>query len=253
MSQTMDAATGGPPTQPTPPTEPSAPPEPTSPSPSLASMSADAEPPPTAAPRERSVLGLVTISLALVAAGAMILVDRSGAWQLNPVVFLAVLLAVVGAGLLVGAVAGRARWLIAVGLVLAVVTAVAAAVPGLDARGSGDISWAPASTTSIPPGGYHWSAGNVTVDLTATQIPSDALVEVSLGVGDLTVLVPADVALVVRAHVGIGSTELPNGQSGVGVGRTVNGSYPAVGPSRATLTLRLDVGVGTVEVRRAQA
>ncbi len=199
------------------------------------------------------MLGLVTVSLALVAAGVMILFDRSGAWRLNPVVFLAVLLAVVGLGLLVGAVVGRARWLIAIGLVLAVATAVAGAVPGLDARGTGDITWAPASTSSIPAGGYQWSAGNVTVDLTATQMPSDALVEVSLGAGDLTVLVPPDVALVVRAHVGIGSTELPNGQSGAGVGRTVNSRFPAVGPTRATLTLRLDVGVGTVEVRRAQA
>ena len=214
----------------------------------------DAGPPPTPAPRERSVLGLVTISLALVTAGVMILFDRWGVWQLSPVVFLAVLLAVVGGGLLVGAVAGRARWLIAVGLVLAVGTAVAAAVPGLGgARGTGDVTWAPTSITSIPAGGYSWAVGNVTVDLTATQVPSDALVEVSLGAGDLTVVVPPDVALVVRAQVGLGSVVLPDGQSRDGLGRTVNANYPAVGPARGTVTLALDVGVGTVEVRRAQA
>lgn len=143
--------------------------------------------------------------------------------------------------------------LIALGLVLAVGTAVAAAVPGLGARGTGDVTWAPTSTSSIPAGGYDWAVGNVTVDLTATQVPSDALVEVSLGAGDLTVVVPPDVALVVRANVGLGSVVLPDGQSRDGLGRTVNASYPAVGPARGTVTLALDVGVGTVEVRRAQA
>ena len=247
MSQTMDAAHGGAASPPGQPPEPFSPP--TIPSAALMTESAA---PPARAPRERSALGGITFSLMLVVAGVMILLDRAGTWRISPVVFLAVLLAVVGGGLLIGAVVGRGRWLIAVGAVLAVATLVAGAVPGFGARGSGDVTWAPASTAAIPAGGYSWAAGDVTVDLTGTDVSPGALVGVSLGVGDLIVLVPPDLALALRAHVGMGSVVLPDGQRSDGIGRTLNSSYPAVtAPARGTVTLQLDLGVGTLEVRRA--
>ena len=249
MSQTMDAAHGGAERPPEQPPEPFSPP--TTPSPAPV---AEGAAPPARAPRERSALGGITVSVMLVVAGVMILLDRAETWRISPVVFLAVLLAVVGVGLLIGAVAGRARWLVAVGAVLAVATVVAGAVPGFGARGSGDVTWAPASTAAIPVGGYSWPAGNATVDLTGTDVSPGALVQASLGAGDLIVLVPPDLAVSVRAHVGIGSIVLPDGQRSDGIGRTLNTSYPAVTtPARGTVTLQLDLGVGTLEVRRAQA
>ena len=211
-------------------------------------------PPPPRPAREESVLGPVTVSLALVAAGSMILLDRIGAWDVHPLPFLAVLLGVVGAGLVVGGFAGRSRGLIGLGVVLTLATALAGTVPTLSARGTGDVTWAPASTASLPAGGYDWAAGNATLDLTSTAIPSDTVVKVSLGAGDVVVLVPPDVQLVVKAHVGLGSLVLPDGIRSDGIGRAVDTTYGALSqPSRGTLTLRLDLGVGTLEVRRAQA
>jgi phage shock protein PspC (stress-responsive transcriptional regulator) len=203
--------------------------------------------------REPSALGAVTISLALVAAGTMILLDRIGAWHVHPVPFLAVLLGIVGGGLVVGAFAGRAHGLVALGAVLTLAMAIASAVPAAGARGTGDVTWWPVSTTSIPSHGYSWAAGDATLDLSSTALASDTVVPVSVATGNLLVLVPSDVVLVIRAHVGLGSVVLPDGFSSNGIGRTVDTSYSAVtAEARGTLTLRLDVGAGTLEVRRAQ-
>ena len=208
--------------------------------------------------RRRSVLGPLTLSVAAIAAGVMLPLDLSGHWHVPAAAFLAVLLAIVGLGLVVGAFVGRSRGLIAWGILLSLVTAVAGAIPAIDVRGTGDVTWRPAAVSAFPADGYHWGAGNATLDLTGLPAQTGTVeVRGKLGAGTLVVLVPDNVRLVIDAHVGLGNIRLPDGNENDGIGRRTDLVIePSSAPGTAvggTLNLRLDVGAGTLEVRRAQA
>src|SRR5207244_3031574 len=73
---------------------------------------------PARAPRPRSMLGRVTLAATLLAAGGAAVLDAAGLVRMDARAYLALAMTVVGLGLLAGAWIGRARWLIAVGLVL---------------------------------------------------------------------------------------------------------------------------------------
>src|SRR5450631_1599597 len=100
--------------------------------------------------RRRSVLGALTLSTAVLAAGIMLPFDQAGVWHLHVVGFLAILLMIIGLGLVVGAFVGRSRGLIAWGVLLSLATAVAAAVPAIDVHGTGNVDWRPTSVSSLP-------------------------------------------------------------------------------------------------------
>ncbi len=215
-------------------------------------------PPPPPAPRparQRSVLGAITWWVLLVAAGVMFLGDRAGAWHLQPVTFFAVLLAVVGVGLVVGAFVGRSRGLVALGILLSLVTALVAAVPAVGAGRTGTVTWTPASISAVPADGYSLAAGRATLDLSSTAMDSSSEVQVQLGAGKLLVIVPQGVRIALHANLGVGTLRTPDGRHDDGVGRQVNVVYEPSGAtaSTVTLTLRLDVGFGNLEVRYAQA
>ncbi len=212
------------------------------------------------AKRQRSVLGALTLSIAAIAAGVMLPFNLAGVWHLHAAAFLAILLGIIGVGLVVGAFVGRSRGLIAWGILLTLVTAIASAVPAIDAKGTGDVSWRPMTVTAMPFDGYRWAAGNATLDLTG--LPASAAVvelRVQLGAGNLVVIVPAGSRVVIDAHVGLGSIKLPGRESADGVGRRVSTTIDPVpgrgiaGTVPTTLDLRLDLGAGTMEVRHAQA
>lgn len=210
-------------------------------------------PAPPAPPRPRSVLGPITWWVALVAAGVMFLGDRTGAWHLHAVTFFAVLLAVVGVGLVVGAFVGRSRGLIALGIVLSVVTAVVSAVPAVGVGRTGTVTWSPTSISAVPVDGYSLAAGKATLDLTRTSFDSTQEVSVQLGAGKLLVIVPTGVRVDLHANLGIGTLRTPDGRHDDGVGRTVDAVFGPPGANAGTLTLRADVGFGNLEVRYAQA
>ncbi|HSJ70363.1 MAG TPA: PspC domain-containing protein, partial [Acidimicrobiia bacterium] len=74
------------------------------------------EPPP---PRERSMLGRLTLAVGLIVVATMALLDVAFTRvDMDPVHYLAAAVAVIGLGLLVGAFIGKALWLIIVGVLL---------------------------------------------------------------------------------------------------------------------------------------
>ena len=98
-------------------------------------------PPPPRAPRSR--LGWITLSVALVVAGSLIAVREAGVHQLNATNIVAATVLVIGCGLLVGSVVGRARWLALPGgaLAAALLALVGIGVP--IEGGIGDRTWHP--------------------------------------------------------------------------------------------------------------
>ena len=86
-------------------------------------------PAPPRPPKARSYLGLATLSLALVTMGILGSLSLTGVATIPLVVTLAAGLAVLGVGLLVGTLFGRARWLMALAIPLLLVIALVALVP----------------------------------------------------------------------------------------------------------------------------
>jgi phage shock protein PspC (stress-responsive transcriptional regulator) len=212
-------------------------------------------PPPRRERRPRSPLGAMTVSGATLVTGVLLALRLSGVESLTAPRILAVALLVVGGGLLVGAWVGRARWLIVVGLALALAlgVSVAARDAGLD-DGLGERTWTPTGDAS-----YALGAGEAVLDLSSLPATGTAEVDVELGVGRLLVLVPRDVRVTGAAQAGVGELLQVFGD---GRRRVLNPdddtdvrerfSFPgeAGGP---TVELDLEVGMGQIEVRRGAA
>jgi phage shock protein PspC (stress-responsive transcriptional regulator) len=211
--------------------------------------------PPT--PRPRSYLGLATVSIAVIVTGLLVILEVTGVADVPVVVILATALGILGLGLLVGAFAGRARWLVALAIPLLLVTAPIAMIPSdfgqrLDA-GIGERSWTPTSVAQLA-APYELSVGSADLDLTGLVIPpgtTSVVVDASVGLGELIVTVPDDVRVLLDAEVGLGSLDveglpLEEGDDLALVAELPDG--PATGPT-IELTVRTDVG--DLEVSRA--
>jgi phage shock protein PspC (stress-responsive transcriptional regulator) len=207
-------------------------------------------PPVVRAPRERSKLGLITLSVAALVSGVLAWAYAAGADGLTPARITAIALLIVGAGLVVGTWVGRARWLVAVGLLLCLGlgTAAAADATGGTLRGGvGNRTWVADETLDHQ--GYRLGIGEATLDLTA--LPADGrhiVVSAHVGLGHLIVLVPDGVPVRLHAKVRIGDiTEygksLVDGTDNVERTRTYGPSGDPQVEVEATL------GTGQVEVR----
>ncbi len=206
--------------------------------------------PPPPPPRPRSALGLATLSLAAVVSGCLAWAASSGADGIEPTHVVAAALLVVGGGLVVGTVLGRARWLIAVGIVLSLVLAgtAGAQASGVSLDGGvGERLWVVGVADREP--SYTLGVGEATLDL--TRLPADGphvVVRARVSLGHLVVLVPAGLPVRVRGTVQLGDItefglDLAEGSS---VERTR--SYGPPGDPR--VEVEAVVGTGQIEVRR---
>jgi phage shock protein PspC (stress-responsive transcriptional regulator) len=209
--------------------------------------------PPPRPPRERSPLSLLTVSVAALVAGVLVLIGLDPEIDLRAGTVIASVLVVVGLGLLVGTWFGRARSLIAVGIAT-VLALTAVATYDVPLRGGvGHRDWRPTSVLTVH-SPYRLGAGDARLDLTDFELPGRPVdIEASIGTGELVVIVPDYVDLDVEADVGLGQVDLPNGTAdGVGASREYRNEGPTAGlNSDRLIRLDLRVGVGRVEVRSA--
>ncbi len=201
--------------------------------------------------RPRSPLGALTVSAATLLSGVLLALRLSGVDSLTAPRILAVALLVVGGGLLVGAWVGRARWLIAVGLLLALALGASAAARSAGLQdGLGERRWTPAGDAS-----YALGAGEAVLDLSDLPRGSTAEVDAELGVGHLLVLVPRDVRVTGEAELGVGELlQVDDGRRRVlNPGDDTDVRERVLFPGEAggpEVELDLAVGMGQIEVRR---
>jgi phage shock protein PspC (stress-responsive transcriptional regulator) len=189
------------------------------------------------------VVSLLSIGAALVIAGSL-----SGWFDASASVVLAAALVVVGAGLVLASVVGRARWLFVVGIVLTCALLTAAAVEPLIDDGVGEKTVAPATLVQLQ-SRYEHGIGDFTVDLRNVALDGKTRrVEVELGIGSLTVLVPKARSLVVDAHVDAGKLLLPDGRTANGWDESLRYARGAAG--KGALVIDLEMGFGDAQVRR---
>jgi phage shock protein PspC (stress-responsive transcriptional regulator) len=201
--------------------------------------------------RRRSWLAPLTLGATMLTAGVFGIIAASGLAHPQPADVLAACVGVVGLGLLVGAMVGRARLvLIPVGLLLVACLAAADALPRNLTWTAGEQTWTPIGTAVQSR--YVVGAGDATLDLTRLTPGQTLTISSSTGAGELLVLVPPGSAVDLTAHAGVGQIEaFGHNSSGPGIMQQVNLAGSATPP--LTLTLDLHVGFGEVVVRHAAA
>jgi phage shock protein PspC (stress-responsive transcriptional regulator) len=211
-------------------------------------------PPPPRPPKERSVLGRVTFFSALIVVGLMIAWNAASDHDIKTVAVLASALAIVGAGLVVGAFRGRARGLIVLGILLSFATSITAVADSHLVGGMGERHWTPQTVAQAEHREYRLGIGEGDLDLSQLPPGSDADIDTHVGFGHLLVTVPRDATVVVDGHVAagvmrvVGSPDFEDDDINEVV--TVE---PAAGvtPSGTEITIDAEVGFGLLEVRRA--
>ncbi|MFW6091170.1 MAG: PspC domain-containing protein [Actinomycetota bacterium] len=207
-------------------------------------------PAPPREPAPRSYLGPLTLSAVVVALGILAVNDAT--WATVPFsAYLATALAVVGLGLLAGAWFGRSRGLIVLGVVLAV-SLVPAAFADRYSWETGSYRVAPTSIDELPSGPQSYGVGSVVYDLSGLELEdADSVhLEITNGIGELRVIVPADADVTVNAETDVGGIELFKTWSGGPDSNREVTDLGADGPGGGEITLELENGVGKVEVNR---
>ncbi|MGZ6643111.1 MAG: PspC domain-containing protein [Solirubrobacteraceae bacterium] len=154
---------------------------------------------------------------------------------------------VAGVALVAGAFLGRrTRWLILPALAIAIPAGIVSAA-GIDAHGGiGDKVFHPASASDLQPS-YRVGVGRVQLDLRGAHLPpGDHVVTLRAGIGEAELVVPDNVCVTTRAHLGVGGVEAFDRRSGgIDVDWRDDRRAPA-GTARVVLDSR--VGIGAVRV-----
>jgi hypothetical protein len=211
-----------------------------------------APPKPPKPPRQRSKLGRLTLSTIAIALGMLFIVNLNGGSIAAPV-FLATILFLIGAGLIVGAWFGRARWLIPVGVVTTIVLAAGTTAQRFSgAENIANIDVTPATLADVQPN-YSTDVGNIHLDLSRVDFSghtTDIEVDSTVG-GNVEIVLPATVDAIVKTDVQGGNAQLFGRDLGGGLNQqhtvTDNGTD---GQGGGTLNLTVDVNFGNVEVHR---
>jgi len=219
-------------------------------------------PPPTAyapplpprPPKQRSILGRVTLSVALIVVGLLISWNAASDDDVKVVAILASALAVAAAGLLVGAVRGRARGLIVLGVLLSIATSATAVADDHLVGGIGQRDWTPRTVAQAEKRDYRLGIGEGELDLSRLPTGSTVDVDARVGIGQLRVIVPRGARVVVDGHVAAGVLRVAGSPTieddDIDEVITIDPAAGAV-PSGTEITIEAEVGFGELEVRRA--
>ncbi|NIH85592.1 PspC domain-containing protein [Amycolatopsis granulosa] len=212
---------------------------------------APAPPPPPRVPHRRSKIGVTAFALALLVAGAGTALGSTGATWFSAPHVIGLVLGVLGVGMVAGAFAGAGRKLVLLAVPLSIVGVVltSTSLSGYSG-GMGGLTARPATAAQVLPS-YQHTAG--TIDLDLTGLPADVPVatEVHLGAGDTTVRVPATADVTYTCQSQAGTVDcFGRESSGLGVRSLTGVDYGPDGPGGLQLTLKVDQGAGTAEVRR---
>jgi phage shock protein PspC (stress-responsive transcriptional regulator) len=209
-------------------------------------------PPVAPEPKPTGHLGMITFFAAVLAVGLLGVLDASGR-DFPVAVYPAVVLLVSGIGLLVGTWWGRARGLIALGLLAAVAIGPAAAI---DWASDVDFAFdenprviAPRTLADVDGTALDLGAGEFRYDLTDVDFDGgQATASIDMLAGQLVVVVPRDVTVDLDATVVAGQIRTPgNERSGLGV--DVEDVLRGV-PENGELELSVDMLAGEMEIVR---
>jgi phage shock protein PspC (stress-responsive transcriptional regulator) len=195
-------------------------------------------------PRKRGpILFWFALALMAVALGALGVVDLAGA-DVPPSAYPALVLTLSGVVLLVGAFFGRAGGMVLVGLLATVVTIGSTVADRWDPHKQIE---RPTAAAAVP-AAYHLDMGDLVVDLTRVRNPralDGRTIEVTGGVGQLDIRVPAGVTVVTRAQISGAGGITTFGEDTGGFDTSVDSVHDG-GAGAPTLTIDAHLHIGAI-------
>lgn len=204
---------------------------------------------PPAKPKQTSILGRLTIGVMLLALGVLAVLDNIETLPIDaaPRHYMALAVSVVGVGLLVGSVAGRARWLILIGAIMVPTLMFSPVFEYRPDTGDFDFHSTPMSFTEIQPS-YRIDIGAMVIDLTELPWNGETVeIDASIDAGNLDIYIPADVGIIGSASVDAGRVS-DRGRSTGGFGDP-RLDWNESGDS-GTVLLDAHVSLGNISVNR---
>jgi len=205
-------------------------------------------------PKPRSILGQLTLAAMLIVLGGLALLDAADALYPEPVHYLAAAVGVIGGGLLIGTLFGRARWLVFIGLVLAPFLFLASFVSEWSFSGEAGERYVQVRTIDdLEAVNYEYdhTAGVLELDFRWFEPPSEGYpisIDARVSAGELRIWLPQDARAVVTGSAGLGSVEILGDQSaGIGVSNTVEVHTNQPG-TIFTIYARADFGSVVVDI-----
>jgi phage shock protein PspC (stress-responsive transcriptional regulator) len=197
-------------------------------------------------PRPPSMLGRYTLAAGLIGVGILALLDNAGVLFPDARHYLALSVAIVGIGLLIGSVWGRSRLLIVAGLILAFLMGLATIGNVVDTFADEVRTYAPATIEEVATS-YTMESGTLVIDLAQVDWQDrEMVINAELGAGQLEVTLPPDINATIDARAGVGQLDvLGRASEGLGVGRSLTLDGTARGGS---IGLTLRVGAGQITV-----
>jgi len=211
--------------------------------------------------RPRSILGRLTVAALLVAIGTLAILDIGGVLFPEPVHYAALTVGIIGGGLLVGTLFGRARWLIVVGLILTpILFLTSLGAPTWSINGDAGDRYVRVDTIAdleVAGFSYEHGAGVLEIDLRLFETPPsevgaggiadiDIPIHAKIGAGEIRIRLPEGAGASVSGKVGIGSVDILGYQSaGIGVSRSANTGSNEGPPF---FMIDAEAGVGSVVV-----
>ena len=184
----------------------------------------------------------------LILIGALWLLERVGAVDLNATTVLALATLVVGLALMILAREGPHSGLVVLGIILAVITGLTALAPVEGFQGGiGDRRVEVTRATDIATG-YEVAMGTLTIDLRNLEDQGDlGVLTARVGMGEVLIRVPEDVGVEVRAKVAAGEIDVFGEKTG-GIGIDDIQRSPGFEEADRRLVVDAEVFMGRVEV-----
>ncbi|MEC4612050.1 PspC domain-containing protein [Tsukamurella tyrosinosolvens] len=194
-------------------------------------------------PKRRTRITPVTLGIALLTAAAIATVNLVLGVSISPVVAAAIVLGVVGTGLVAGAFRRGGYGLLAVAIPLAgfviVGTMAQNVMSGFADAPRGDRNFTVADPNALQEQ-YILQAGSLKLDLRQLTLDHDRTLTTRVGVGETKIQVPEGMNVKVRCTVTVGDAQCPDGLN----------ATPK--PGAPTLTIDAQSNMGSVEVDRVR-
>ncbi|MEU8200249.1 PspC domain-containing protein [Streptosporangium sp. NPDC049046] len=202
--------------------------------------------------RPRSLVGSITICLAMIVGGVIVAI-QSASGSVNMTVVGGAVLVVIGAGLLVATWFGRGAGLVATGTILSIALVAGPTLGGMPKK-FGDFDWRPVTLSEVARD-YSVGVGAGRLDLSDLVLPqgSRTIVDVSISVGSISVILPATARVEVNSATRFGDIKIDHAVEGgadIAHNKILEPEVPPKGDV-ATIVLNVKAGIGDVEVRRA--